>query len=232
MKLSNAHRGDVNTLSEQNRSPNNRDYQMRKRADDMAMTRQRIVEAAVRLHGTIGPAATTVSALAEEAQVTRLTVYRHFPHDVDLFAACSKHWASGQVLPDSQAWSKVGDPELRLHSGLSDLYRFYRAGEPMLTNVRRDRASLPAELLEQTDATDAKLCEVLLKPFAVRGNRRKRLRAVIGHAVSFWTWRSLCLEQGLSNREATAAMTTMVMATARQGRALGRGSHGGAARPM
>ena len=72
---------------------------MRKRADDVAATRQRIVEAAVRLHGTIGPAATTISALAEEAGVTRLTVYRHFPDDLALFTACSAHWAAGQICP-------------------------------------------------------------------------------------------------------------------------------------
>ena len=196
---------------------------MSKRADDMALTHQRIVEAAVRLHGTIGPAATTISALAEEAQVTRLTVYRHFPHDVELFAACSKHWASGQVLPDSQAWSKVGDPELRLRSSLSDLYRFYRAGEPMLTNVRRDRAALPSELAGQTEATDARFREVLLKPFAVRGIRRKKIRAVLGHAVSFWTWRSLCVDHGMTNREAVEAMTALVMATAGPDRPPGQG---------
>ena len=228
LKLSNAHKGDVKTLSEQARSPNIRDYQMRKRADDVSLTHQRIIEAAVRLHGTIGPAATTISALAEEAEVTRLTVYRHFPTDLELFAACSQHWASGQVLPDPQAWSEVRDPELRLHSGLSDLYRFYRTGEPMLTNVRRDRASLPAELRAQTDATDARFCDVLLKPFAVRGGRRKRLRAVLGHAVSFWTWRSLCMEQGLSNREATEAMSAMVMATAGRDRAPGPSRQEGA----
>ena len=204
---------------------------MRKRADDVALTHQRIIEAAVRLHGTVGPTATTISSLAKEAEVTRLTVYRHFPNDLELFAACSQHWASSQVLPDPRAWRKLGDPELRLRASLSDLYRFYREGEPMLTNVRRDRASLPAELLEQTDATEARFCDVLLKPFAVRGNRRKRLRAVLGHAVSFWTWRSLCLEQGLSNREATEAMTAMVMATAGPDRAPGRVSQAGAVKP-
>jgi AcrR family transcriptional regulator len=76
---------------------------------------------------TIGPAATTISALADEAGVTRLTVYRHFPDDLTLFAACSAHWASGQELPDPQTWSQVDDPSQRLHAGLSDIYRFYRA---------------------------------------------------------------------------------------------------------
>jgi AcrR family transcriptional regulator len=186
---------------------------MRKRADDIARTRQRIVAAAVRLHGTIGPAATTISALASEAGVTRLTVYRHFPDDLALFTACSTHWASAQAMPDPQAWSRIGDPARRLQAGLSDLYRFYRAAEPMLTNVRRDQAVLPRQLRERTAATEALYYDVLLRAFAARGPRRRRLRAVLGHAVSFWTWRSLCLDQGLSDPEAVQAMTTLALAT-------------------
>lgn len=192
---------------------------MRKRADDIAETRERIVAAAVRLHGTIGPAATTISALAEEAGVTRLTVYRHFPDDRALFAACSQHWASGQVLPDPEAWSRVGDPAQRLHTGLSDLYRFYRDGESMLTNVRRDRAVLPTEVQKRTDATEARYVETLLAPYDVRGARRKRMNAVLGHAVSFWTWRSLCIDHGLTDNEATRAMTALALATATPQRA-------------
>ncbi len=198
---------------------------MRKRADDVAETRRRIVAAAVRLHGTVGPAATTVSGLAEEAGVTRLTVYRHFPDEAALYAACSVHWAAGQVFPDPGAWSRVADPEQRLRAGLSDLYRFYREAEPMLTNVRRDRAVLPAEIVERTDATDEAYRAVLLRPFAARGARRTRLAAVLGHAVSFWTWRSLCVDQHLSEREAVDAMTALALATAAEA-----GGRGGARR--
>jgi AcrR family transcriptional regulator len=201
-------------LSKQHRSANIRDYRMGKRAEDVAETRRRIIEAAVRLHGTIGPAATTISALAEEADVTRLTVYRHFPDDRALLGACSAHWAASQVMPDPSAWSRIGDPAQRIQAGLSDIYRFYRDAEPMLTNVRRDRAALPSELRERTDATDARHRDVLLQPFQLRGSRRRRLRAVLGHAVSFWTWRSLCLDQGLSDREAVQAMTALALATA------------------
>ena len=187
---------------------------MQKRIEDVAQTHQRIVDAAVQLHGTVGPAATTISALAEAAGVTRLTVYRHFPDDSALFAACSQHWASGQVLPNPRAWRQVSDPAQRLHAGLSDLYRFYQDAEPMLTNVRRDRASVPAELKTRNDATDAGYRDTLLRPFALRGRRRNNLRAVLGHAVSFWTWRSLCLDNGLTNRQGVEAMTALVLATA------------------
>jgi AcrR family transcriptional regulator len=187
---------------------------MQARAAQVNDTRQRIVEAAVRLHGTVGPAATTVVALAEEAGVTRLTVYRHFPDDLELFKACSQHWLQAQALPNVVAWESEHDPEQRLRIGLSDLYRFYSEGEPMLTNIRRDREAVPAEIRERNDATEAAHRDTLLKPFAARGAGRARLRGVLGHAVSFTTWRSLVLDNGLTNKEAVDAMVGMVLAVA------------------
>jgi AcrR family transcriptional regulator len=187
---------------------------MRKRAEDMAETRQRIIEATVRLHGTLGPAATTIAGIAEEAGVTRLTVYRHFPDDHALFDACSSHWLGQQVLPDPQRWGEVADPVERLRVGLADLYRFYRDGESMLRLVYRDKAELPEEHRRRLDERDAQHRAVLLEPFPVRGSRRGRVQAVIGHAVSFWTWQSLCADHGLTNREAVDAMVALVTAVA------------------
>lgn len=187
---------------------------MRKRADDVTETRQRIVEAAVRLHGTLGPVATTVSALAEEAAVTRLTVYRHFPDDRTLFAACSAHWASQQTLPDAEAWARILGAEERLRTGLADLYRFYREGEPMLSRVQHDLASLPEEIQDQERASGAHHRDLLLQPFRVRGARRRRLRAMLGHAVAFETWRSLSLDQGLTDRDAVEVMVRAVTSLA------------------
>ena len=187
---------------------------MGKRADNVTGTRQRIVEAAVALHGTIGPAATTVSAVAEAAGVTRLTVYRHFPDDGALFAACTAHWAAEQVLPDPAAWARIGEPFERLMFALTDLYRFYRDGEPMLTNAIRDRATLPAPLREAAEAAEQQQVDLLLRPFHARGTRRRRLRAAIGHAASFWTWRSLCHEHGLADADAVRLTTAMVSTAA------------------
>ncbi|WP_327001724.1 TetR/AcrR family transcriptional regulator [Dactylosporangium sp. NBC_01737] len=188
---------------------------MAKRADNVTGTRQRIVEATVALHGTVGPAATTVSAIAEAAGVTRLTVYRHFPDEDALFAACTAHWAAGQVLPDPAAWARVDDPVARLAAALADLYRFYRDGEPMLTNAGRDRAALPAQVRAAAEAGEARQIDLLLRPFGARGARRRRVRAAIGHAISFWTWRSLCHERGLPDADAVRLATAMVTAAAR-----------------
>jgi AcrR family transcriptional regulator len=187
---------------------------MRKRAEQVDQTRQRIVQAAVHLHGTVGPAATTIAGIAEQAKVTRLTVYRHFPDEEALFAACSTRWRSQQVPPDPNAWAQIPDPAERLRAGLADLYRFYRQGQRMLALVYRDKAALPEQLRQTLDSDNRHYRDVLLHPFAAAGAHRRRLRAVLGHAVSFWTWRSLCLEHGLSDREAIDAMATLALTTA------------------
>jgi len=187
-----------------------RAYRMRKRAEGVTRTRARIVEATVQLHGTIGFAATTVAGIARQAGVTRLTVYRHFPEVEDLYAACKAHWADLQQPPNVDAWSKVADPAERLRTGLSDLYRFYRGGEAMLTFVAREWEMLPDKVRRENEETDAHLRDTLLQPFAARGAQRRRLRAVLGHAVKFATWRSLCVEQGLTDREGVEVMAALV----------------------
>ena len=189
---------------------------MRKRAEQVDQTRQRIVEAAVHLHGTIGPAATTIAGIAEQAGVTRLTVYRHFPDEEALYLACSTHWMAQQVPPDPDAWAQIADPTDRLRAGLADLYRYYRQGQAMLTRTYRDKAALPESLQRAAEGIDRHYRDVLLEPLAGTCTRaqRRRLRAVLGHAVSFWTWRSLCLQGGLSDREAVEAMVTLALTTA------------------
>ena len=188
---------------------------MRKRAEQVDQTRQRIVEAAVHLHGTVGPAATTIAGIAEQAGITRLTVYRHFPDEQALYLACSSHWMSQQVAPDPDAWARIADPAERLRAGLADLYRYYRHAAAMLTWIYRDKQALPQQLQQVIDRTDRHHRDVLLETFAGTRARRRRVRAVLGHTVSFWTWRSLCLQQGLSDREAVEVMATLALTTAR-----------------
>ena len=185
---------------------------MRRRAEQVDRTRQRIVEATVELHGSVGPASTTIAAVAERAGVTRLTVYRHFPDEAALFGACSAHWISQQRLPDPGAWSRIDDPAARLRAGLADLYRFYRAAAGMLTCLHRDFAVLPEVYQQALREQDTVFGDVLAAPFAgADAGDEHRRRALIGHAVSFWTWRSLCLDQDLTDTDAVNAMTGMVL---------------------
>jgi AcrR family transcriptional regulator len=191
---------------------------MVRRAEQVSETRARIVDATVHLHGTVGPAATTVSAIAEHAGVTRLTVYRHFPDDEALFAACSAHWLSRQSPPDPRAWTEVTGPAERIAFALGDLYRFFAEGEAMLTRVHRDRATLPPAVQRSLDEQDRQHRETLFSAFTgLDRATRRRVRAAIGHAVDFRTWHSLCRSQGLSGRQAVEMMTTLVMSSSTPG---------------
>ena len=184
---------------------------MRRRAEQVDQTRQRIVEAAVALHGSVGPAATTIAAIAEKAGVTRLTVYRHFPDETALLNTCSAHWRSQQQPPGPSAWAQIDDPARRLRAGLADLYRHYRAGAGMLAHIHRDFAALPDELQRRWRDEADRHCDLLAAPFAGDPSQRRLIRAVIGHAASFGTWHSLCLDQGLADQQAVDVMTSAVL---------------------
>src|SRR2546425_10174924 len=105
-------------------SPGKRQYRQRKRAEEAEATRRRIVEAAVSMHTTIGPARTSLSAVAERAGVSRPTLYRHFPDLPSLFAACTAHGQAADPMPDPSAWLNLGRPRERLLRALSDLYGY------------------------------------------------------------------------------------------------------------
>ncbi len=176
-----------------------RSYEMRRRAEHVDATRRRIVEAAVELHGSVGPAATTVMGIAELAGVTRATVYRHFPDDDTLFTACSAHWMAGQHPPDPASWSAIPDPDERLRHGLGELYRFYREGEPMLRRIYRDVDHLPASRRREVVARDTVIRDLLVAPYRPKAREKKVISALVAHVTSFWTWRSLCVDGGLDD---------------------------------
>src|SRR5439155_16007019 len=120
-----------------------RKYELRQRAESINARRERIVEATVELHDSLGPARTTISAIAERAGVQRLTVYRHFPDERTLFQACSGHWAAQNPKPDPASWASIDDPEERLRVALTAIYAFYRATEGMTGNLLRDLPDSP-----------------------------------------------------------------------------------------
>src|SRR5438876_5193774 len=106
-----------------------RPYRLGRRAERQAQTRQRIVEAAVDLHTTVGPAATSISAIADRAGVQRHTVYAHFADETALFHACSSHWIGNNPFPDGAEWLEIVDPGERLRRALGDVYAWYERVE-------------------------------------------------------------------------------------------------------
>src|SRR4051812_2740243 len=189
-----------------------RRYRKRRRAEQEAETRRRITEAAVRLHGTVGPAKTTVSGIAREAGVQRATVYRHFPDEDAIYAACTSHWSALHPPPDLGRWEGVADPEERLRVALREVYAFYAETQQMLESTGRDVGRVPA--VAKTAAEMGSYLEqarsILLDGRTERGRARERVAAAVGHALAFPTWRSLVREQGLGDEEAVELMASLV----------------------
>jgi AcrR family transcriptional regulator len=198
-------------LSEQKRSSNSgrRKYELKRRAEQQDETRRRIVEAAVELHQTIGLAATTVSAIAERAGVQRLTVYRHFPDQQSIFAACSQHFFATTPPPDPGDWAAISDPVQRLTAALTETYAWYERAEAMLTSVTRDAELLPGFVGGAYAALLERLGQPLLAGWPA-GEQQRLAAAAAGHALHFRTWRSLVRVHGLSTPEAVALMVRLV----------------------
>ena len=193
-----------------------RKYEKKRRAEQESETRRRIVEAVYALHGEIGPARTTIKAIAERAGVERLTVYRHFADDGAIFAACAAHFRSETPPPDPAAWADIVDPAERLRAALVAFYGFYRRGENMIANAERDAVGLPAlaVVMAPRDAMLAGVREDLLAAWAVGDRARTRLAAAIAHALRFDTWRSLARVEGLEDAEAAELMVDLARAAA------------------
>jgi AcrR family transcriptional regulator len=189
-----------------------RQYRKRRRAALEEETRRRITEAAVKLHGTIGPAQTTVSGIAREAGVQRATVYRHFPDEEAIYAACTSHYNALHPPPDLGVWAGVADPGERLRLALGEMYAFYAETQQMLESTGRDADRVPA-VGRAVAAMGAYLEEaraILLRGRPERGRSRSRAAAAIGHALAFPTWRSLVQDQGLGEAEAADLMCVLV----------------------
>ncbi|MDX6485418.1 MAG: hypothetical protein QOF43_571 [Gaiellaceae bacterium] len=189
-----------------------RKYELKQRAESLVATRERIVEATVELHESLGPARTTISAIAERAGVQRLTVYRHFPDERTLFEACSAHWQSQNPVPEPSTWAAIAAPDERLRAALGEIYAFYRSTEGMTGNLLRDLSESAAlqEVAKPFLEYWRTVRDVLERGWQVRGRKQTLLRAAIGLAVDFETWRSLTEREGLGDDQAAEVMVSLV----------------------
>jgi AcrR family transcriptional regulator len=185
---------------------------MKRRAELEEQTRRRITETAVELHERVGPARTSISAIAEHAGVRRSTVYRHFPDEDSLYDACSSHFRAQNPPPDPSVWPVIEDPGERTEAALRDLYAFYARTEAMYTSLLRDEPLVPPikQRLRDFYGYLRAIEDILMAGRGLRGRAARRTRAAIGHALAFPTWHSLARDQGLDDGDAVALMCALV----------------------
>lgn len=193
-----------------------RPYELKKRATRQRETHDRIAAATAALHSEVGPARTTISAVAERAGVERLTVYRHFPTERELLAACQEHFLAAHPVPDLAAWRAIADPVTRLRVALGELFARNDATEGMTVNVLRDSAVLPelAAQLEGLRNYERAAVAVLAAGWPVPAGQARCFDALLGHTIAFETWRSLVRRQGLTNEDAVELLTRMICCVA------------------
>jgi AcrR family transcriptional regulator len=193
-------------------SDQKRPYRMKRRAELEEQTRRRITESAVALHEELGPAHTSISAIAERAGVRRSTVYRHFPDEETRFAACSSHWRAENPPPDPRSWTSIDEPGERTRTALRAMYAFYGRTEEMYVSLLRDEPLVPAvrNRLRDFHGYLRSVQDDLAAGRGLRGRRAEYVRAALGHALAFPTWRSLTREQGLDDGDAVELMSRLV----------------------
>jgi AcrR family transcriptional regulator len=195
-----------------------RKLNLKARAERQAQTRQRIVEAAVGLHTTLGPARTTISAIAERAGVQRQTVYAHFPDDRSLLEACSQHVRTIAPPPDPASLAQIADPGERVTRALEELYEYFERTAGSWSAILRDAEVVP---LVREMASSRRLGylqqvrDLLLEGFPPPVRKgAPELRSLLGLAVDFRTWETLA-RQGLSGGEAASLMSGLVIKASR-----------------
>ena len=172
----------------------------------MQDTRRRITEAAIKLHTSVGPSRASIAAIADEAGVTRLTVYRHFGDAEEMFAACMGHWAALHPAPAPSAWRSIPDLGERARRALGELYAWYADAGHELLPIHRDVAHVPPEARARIAAASADPVNAIVgSDGGDRTPRGRRVRAIAAHLTRLETWHSLVVEQGLTTEEAVDA---------------------------
>jgi AcrR family transcriptional regulator len=184
-----------------------RTYTLKKRAEQQAETRRRIVEAAVDLHTRIGPGQTTLSMVAEQAGVQRHTLYAHFPDERSLLMACSGHSAEQDPPPDPAPWRDIADRSERLRAGLSAIYGWFGRNAQLRASVLRD-AEYHAPTREIVQLRSGPVFAAYKEALGAKLNARQR--AMLHLALSFYTWRTLTRDAGLKPSAAVEAMVQAI----------------------
>lgn len=185
---------------------NKRAYRLGRRAQKQEETRQRIVEAAVDLHCTLGPAKTTVSQIAKRAGVQRHTYYAHFPDERSLFLACSALAMERGPLPDVEHLRVLAPGPARIRRGLELLYSWFEQNADHAAHVLRDARvhDLTREMVE------LRMAPIFSAAADTMGEGLPaRSRVLLRLALDFGCWQKL--REACSPSEAASLMTDAIL---------------------
>jgi hypothetical protein len=117
--------------------------------------------------------------------------------------ACSALALKRDPLPDPAPWRHIDDRYERLRVGLTAIYGWFERGADLAACVLRDAETHPPV----RDTVALRMGPTLAAYHETLGAKlNSRQRAMLGLALSFYTWRSLVPDGGLTRRAAVEAM--------------------------
>ena len=146
-----------------------RRYTLGKRGEAQAETRQRIIEATLRLYREIGVAATTVPLVAKAADVAPATVRNHFPGPNDLPEAAADAILADVRMPDESIFAGVSDPIERLERLFHEAAAFFERSTGWWEVREADRGGLDAWALPEA-RYNARMAELIGNAVAPLGD--------------------------------------------------------------
>jgi AcrR family transcriptional regulator len=174
-----------------------RKYVMRKRRQMVDETRRQIAKATFELHSTVGPACTTMALIAQRAGLPRQTVYRNFSSQLELFRSCIAFGLEKAPIPDPKGWLSIPPGTERIRLGLAELYEWFEAHEPVMTNSLRDAGAVPviAKAMEPLAKVGRQMHKILSE-----GAGAEPVPTLMSLAIDFLTWKKLRREEGMPSR--------------------------------
>jgi AcrR family transcriptional regulator len=184
---------------------------MDKRRAAVEETRQRILEATLALHSEKGIFGTSWQDIAERADVSVGTVYKHFPSLDELVPACGELMYAITRPPSledtSQIFAGAGTLEERLERLISELFDFYERGASYIETDFQER-QLPA--VQEWEAHWRATIEGLTREaLSLVGPDERTVRAA-STLIDFSVFKSF-LERDIPKEEATKIMNEVLL---------------------
>ncbi len=171
-------------------------------------TRQRIIEAAAALHAEKGVVETTVTDIANRADVGVGTIYYHYPTYDDIVRACGAHMRAVTRPPQPELLEGIQPLERRVERLVQELFAFYER-YPSLERTRCERDKL-AVLAESVGRGEQALRTFVRAAFQSVPNSQELVSVTVA-LTDFAVYRSLKAD-GLSTEAAASQVTQVLLA--------------------
>jgi len=126
--------------------------------------------------------------------------------------ACSALALERDPLPDPTPWRSIEDRYERLRVGLTAIYGWFERGADLAACVLRDAETHPP-VRETVTFRMGPTIAAYHETLGAKLNGKQR--AMLALALSFYTWRSLVQEGGLTQRAAIAAMLQAIQGSSK-----------------